>query len=127
MMETISSLHPGYSRTVALWPRLTRFYGLPPSDWAEMPPWLLRVYLDAMPELEAEEQLGRIQAASFPQADEKSRKSVHRALVRTVERSMDSVRASSAPTISDPEKDAGTLAAIGIRVKLESVGEKIDA
>lgn len=120
------SIHPAYERQVRMWPHLTRFYGLSPADLAGMEYWLLEVYLEAMPEIEAEEQLARIQASDFPHADPQQRKSVHRALVRTVERVAEPTGQKTAPAISDPAAEAGKLAKIGIRVKLESLSKKTE-
>ena len=59
---------------------MTRFYGLPPMTLATMPQWLLHIYAEQIREIESEEMLERITAATFPHADEAARGRVWRQL-----------------------------------------------
>lgn len=66
---------------IASWPRLTRFYGISPLELAQTPNWMIRAYTEALPELEAQEQLMALQASDHPHVDTDSRKDTHRRLV----------------------------------------------
>lgn len=68
-----------------LWPRLTRFYGISPSEIAQTPRAILELYLEQMPSIQAQEQLKQIQAASMPHATEQAARRIHRMLVRMAE------------------------------------------
>lgn len=48
------------------WPRLTRGYGLMPSEIARMPRWLLDVYLEELTRLEAREALEQVAVHAVP-------------------------------------------------------------
>ncbi len=63
------------------YPRLTRFYGLGPQELASTPQNILWIYADALPRLEAEEQLSHIQASVFPHTEPDAAKHLHEALV----------------------------------------------
>lgn len=68
-----------------LWPRLTRFYGIGPSEIAQTPRAILELYLEQMTAIRAQEQLMGIQAATMPHANEQSSRRIHRMLVRMSE------------------------------------------
>jgi hypothetical protein len=104
-------------------PRLTRFYGLSFLDLCSMPRWARLLYVDALPALEAEEQLAAMQAAEYPHVDEKSRKKIHRAVVGRIEGSPGAPAAPSAPPI-DVRTDGNKLAGIGIALVVEPPAEK---
>lgn len=62
------------------WPALTFYYGLAPSELAVMPRWILKAYIDRLPELLAQSQLDRMSAAAYPHLKDPKR------LLRQVER-----------------------------------------
>ncbi len=97
------------------WPRLTRFYGLCPSVLVVMPRWLRAIYIDALPTLNAEEQLASFQVADFPNMEKDDRTELHRKLVRFADG--DVVEDAEAVAV-DPSSDHGrhTLAGMGIKV-----------
>lgn len=99
------------------WPRLTRFYGIPPRELARTPRWLIMLYLEAIPSLTAEEQLVAFQVSDFPHMEERDRKQVH----RQVQRIASGKGEPPAPQQRgvDPSKDGGMLAATGIALKIE--------
>jgi hypothetical protein len=94
------------------WPRLTRFYGISPFELQHLPYAITRIYISALPELEAEEQLSRIQAASFPHMEEKSQKKIHRRLAALVGIEEETVKL-------NPHDDVSALAALGIGAVIE--------
>lgn len=66
---------------IAAWPRLTRFYGISPLELARTPNVILGVYIEQLPELEAQEQLLAFQAADYPHVDIGDRREWHSKLV----------------------------------------------
>lgn len=63
------------------WPRLTRFYKISPFELARLPNGICRVYIDALPGLQAEEQLFHMQASDFPHLTSEGRDRLHKRLV----------------------------------------------
>jgi len=57
--------------TLRDYPRLTRFYGIPPKDLARMPKALVRIYAEELPILQAEEMLLAFLASEMPYLDTK--------------------------------------------------------
>lgn len=66
------------------WPRLTRFYGIPPKDLARMPYALLEIYAEALIELSAEEAMEALTFADYPYLEKSSRERIRRAYMRTM-------------------------------------------
>jgi hypothetical protein len=107
--------------TVSEFPRLSRFYGIPPSELAELPRWMLELYITSITKLQTEEQLLQIQAGSFPHMEDDARKKLHRQLLRYA----DLGDADDGPDVGELDgQGAHNLSAIGIAVKLESTGAK---
>jgi hypothetical protein len=77
-----SSEHDDGDPDLLRWPRLTRFYGIGPSELLEMPRKLIDIYEDKILELQAEEQLTAMQVADHPHLEERSRRTVRENLVR---------------------------------------------
>lgn len=97
---------------ILLWPYLTRFYGLSPNQLLHMERQLVAIYLEAMSEIKAQEQLMALQVADFPHMDQSARTSLHRkiSLMATVDDSPVDPRAASV---------ARDLSALGIKVVVE--------
>lgn len=93
-----------------LWPSLSRFYGLSPHDLLHMERGLVAIYLEAMAEITAQEQLLAMQIADFPHIDQKARESLHRKI--SVMATVDEAPAPD-PRGADAVRD---LAALGIKV-----------
>jgi hypothetical protein len=78
---------PKTPRTVSLldFPRLSRFYGIGPNELASIPNNLLRIYIEEMRTIQAEESLDRILASDMPHADKSDRERIFSALSRLAE------------------------------------------
>lgn len=63
-------------------PRLTRFYGIPPSELARMPYVLLEIYAEGLKELQAEEALLGFMTADMPHLKPDERKRTHARFLR---------------------------------------------
>ena len=74
---------PDYGRLAA---RLQWFYGGHPYDWFTIPFWTLNTYAEMLPELQAEQQLYAIEAASVPHMTPQSKSGVFERLMRRVRR-----------------------------------------
>ena len=96
-----------------VYPDLTYYYGLKPDEIAEMPRNLKQLYLDAIPRLQAGEQLRRIEASIYPWIDEKSQQSVQRTWRKHLPES-----AEDAPKLN-PETMKAMAAMSGIAVVME--------
>jgi hypothetical protein len=105
---------PRSSDLIPLWPRLTRFYGIPPHELQGYPAWLVSTYVDAMPGLEAEEQLLRAAAADSPHLEEHDRRNVRRQLMSMIDSEPEP---SEVPDIST-EAGKSTLQGMGIGVRV---------
>jgi hypothetical protein len=57
---------------VKLYPHLTRFYGIPFETLLDMPRPVVRLYVDAMSGIRAQEQFQAIEAATFPHLEKQS-------------------------------------------------------
>lgn len=68
------------------WPRLTRFYGLTPDLLYTLPHNVRQVYIDALPELEAQEQMNFIEAVTYPHMKKADQSRVSRRLNRMANR-----------------------------------------
>ena len=66
------------------WPRLTRFYGIPPSELARMPHALLRLYAEQLFELHAEETLLAFMVADMPYLKPHDRRNARRPFERSL-------------------------------------------
>ena len=64
------------------WPRLTRFYGIGPSELASLPHAVITMYAEQLATIEAEEIELAIMVSDMPHAEEKDRKSVFRRISR---------------------------------------------
>lgn len=97
---------------ILLWPHLSRFYGLSMNDLLGMPRKVVQIYLEAMPEIQAQEQLLAIQASDAPHMEQAARESLHRRLSRMAEASIPD------EPVRDPRKAdvVRDLAAMGIKV-----------
>lgn len=108
------SRSPNLDPELLLWPRLTRFYGITPSELARLPRWLVRLYIEALDSLYAKEQLDAIQAGTAAymesaDADSLQRNLVRRANALTVVPEREARR-------NDPAPDRARLSAMGIAV-----------
>ncbi len=102
------------SDRLAFFPRLTRFYGMSFTELSALPRAILKLYLDAMPALEAEEQLSAIQASSFAYSEQADQKRLHRILIRMAESGPEDQVAE--PIDTDPTRRERTLGSMGIKV-----------
>ena len=117
-----------------LYPKLTRFYGIGPSELAHTPRWLVRLYAEMMDGIEAEEQLAAITAASSPymeKADGEAMMNDLRSSARKMRRRLaglgeyETEEERDARIEADRERrreqniDGGRLAAMGIAVVKE--------
>lgn len=64
-----------------VWPELTRFYGLQPSELARLPKWMRNAYVKGMSRLHAREQLALVTAVGFPHMKAAERKRLSRTLM----------------------------------------------
>lgn len=64
------------------WPRLTRFYGIGPSELGSLPANIIAVYAEALPVLQAEEVLLGFTTSDMPYASAADRRRIHRAWER---------------------------------------------
>jgi hypothetical protein len=60
------------------WPRLTRFYGIPPSELVRMPNALTLIYAEALEDLHAEETRLAMLVSDMPHMSEADRKKARR-------------------------------------------------
>lgn len=104
-MATVAKTDPD----LLLWPRLTRFYGISPSEIARTPRVILELYAEQIPRLQAQEQLMAVQAACMPHATEQAARRVHKMLARMAETTEDAVDPRRADHVQG-------LASIGIKV-----------
>ena len=58
---------------VSHWPHLTYHYGISPVELARLPRWLVRLYVETLPELLAQRQLHALESAAFPHLTDKAR------------------------------------------------------
>lgn len=75
-----------------------------------MPRAVTRLYIEALPQLYAEEQLGAMQVADFPHLEERDRRRLYDALIDVAE-------VSASPSL-DPQRDKAVLAGMGIGVRV---------
>lgn len=71
------------------YPDLTWYFGIPPSEIHEMPRPLIRVYIQAIDRLQAQDQLLRIQAAFAPHMKKAAQRVLLRKLERRVQRKVE--------------------------------------
>jgi hypothetical protein len=90
---------------VELVTRLQKFYGGAPEAWFHAPAWLLKVYAEMLPRLDAEHQLQAIEAAAVPHMKPESSKWIFRRLHSLLGRKEKPIR----------PKSPDDLAAFGIR------------
>ena len=102
-------------------PRLTRFYGIDPVTLLRTPQWLLAVYADQLRELQAEEALDAITAATYPHAPKVDRDRIWRNLAAKAGYEEPKQRL-------DPGSQAGkaALAGLGIGLHIDSSQEQTD-
>ena len=95
------------------WPRLSRFYGIPPSELAVLPRTIVDIYEDQILALEAEEMLVAMQVADHPHVTEKGREQQKRRLIR--------IAGLGEPDAIDPHshRTEQQLGGIGIKVVRE--------
>lgn len=96
----------------SVYPDLSRYYGMGWEEIARMPPWLKKIYVEALPRLKAEEQLAALQAAGFPHMKKSARRTLHQKLSRTARRKR--TEPVERPDQSGVEQRAGAVG-IGIR------------
>ncbi len=101
---------------IPFWPRITRYYGIPPHVLQHYPTWMVEQYLDAIVPLEAEEQLWRMMAADHPHLTESSRKAASRKLLLAMNRDIE--EGEKVDPISEDGQSA--LESIGIKVVIEN-------
>jgi hypothetical protein len=99
-----------------VWPRLSRFYGLTPSELELMPRSLTRVYAEELPFLLAEEHLLRLEASAYPHMEEDDQKQTVKRWQKRLERGDESVEAP--PPGELPARES--LAGIGIKLVEEA-------
>ena len=58
---------------VSHWPHLTYHYGISPVELARLPRWLVRLYVETLPELLAQRQLHALESAAFPHLTDRAR------------------------------------------------------
>lgn len=117
MVAKSSDIHYGYMEQ---FPALTYHYGLTFSELVAMPRVIIELYIRKLPILQAEEQLERIEAATFPHAKPDAQKKVIRQLNRTVQRGRPKPK--TAAVSKSPVVMQQQLAAVGIGVKFVSAG-----
>lgn len=103
-----------------LWPELTFHYGITPAELKDTPNWMLRIYADALPQLLARQQLGRIEAMSFSNMDDPSRAEV-------MNRLRQHLPAAPAPEPKSVGDARGLMAMTGIGMKfVDKDGNEIE-
>lgn len=71
---------------LGLYPLLTAYFGVSPLELLEWPRWLVQLYLEQLPVIQAERQLNAIQAAAFPYYKENTQSGIIRDLERLLDR-----------------------------------------
>jgi hypothetical protein len=92
-----------------LWPQLTRFYGIGPTELAVTPRSIIRLYANAIPALSADEQLMRLEASVYPHMKQADARRVARDRQRDAKRMFD-----EAPPKEPTDGIPATLAEVGI-------------
>lgn len=95
---------------LSVYPVLTFYYGLPPSEIKTMPAVVKRAYLAALPAFLAEQQHKAIQAVSFPNY----KKADQQRIMREIKRAQESNRKAPAPSVPQLERSTKGVG-IGIR------------
>lgn len=106
---------------VGEFPRLSRFYGFSPVELAELPRWMRELYLHAIPQLQAEEQLLSFQASDFPHMDQKDRSKLHRQIMGLAAR-RDIPEGEQVDTRTQEGRD--TIGSLGFKVVVDP-GKKV--
>ena len=98
---------------IALLPRLTRFYGVGPSDFISLPVGIFMAYVEMMPRLTAEESLTAMRRVAMGSGN--MEKDVAKGIVREWRQ----MAAGNQDNREKPRKtvDRGAMAAAGIKVK----------
>ena len=94
------------------WPRLTRFYGLTPRDLYTLPHNVRQVYIDALPQLEAQEQMNLIEAVTYPHMKKPDQSRLSRRLNRLAKLEHEPMKASTMQEASE------VLGGMGIAVEV---------
>ena len=100
------------------WPRLTRFYGIPPSELAVMPYALLQVYAEELFVLTAEEAMLGFITADIPYTDAKDRNRVFRAYKKWLP--------SEEPKKLDPHSAEGAAILAGMGIGIPAVESPVE-
>lgn len=95
------------------YPRLTRFYGIPPKDLARMPRKLLLIYAEQLIVLEAEEAILDCLIADWPHQDNSMRQKIRRNFERHA-----NVEDETPKVDLDSEAGRQTVAGLGIGIKV---------
>lgn len=77
------------------------------------------MYIDNLASLEAEEQLGRLQAADYPHVSDRDREKTHRQLVRMADMEPQVASLDIGALTKGDESPAAALAAMGIKAVVE--------
>lgn len=101
----------------AVWPRLTRFYGISPAELEAMPGLLRRMYARAIDELAAAEQLLALEASVFPHLKKNDAQRVHRRYERTIRVRQQLRNPQQAPKLT-VEEMSQRLHGMGIKVEV---------
>lgn len=80
-METTSSSRLK-QQVERLWPRLSFHYGLSFEELAEMPRWLMDIYLQELPRLLAEQQMAALEASAYPNLKKQDQTRISKRLSR---------------------------------------------
>ena len=97
------------------WPRLTYYYGIQPSELAQMPRWLRNVYIDKLGPIRARERLIAIDEVSFPHMEKEGRRQLVSRLQRIAQ--SDQLKPKPSKPVSVEEMQGG-LACMGIAVEV---------
>jgi hypothetical protein len=97
-----------------LWPQLSRFYGIGPAELADTPRAIIRLYVDAIPALVADEQLTRLEASVYPHMKQSDARRVARDRQRQAKRMFD-----EGPAVEPTDGIPATLAEVGIGLEWE--------
>lgn len=65
-----------------IWPQLTRFYGIPPSELARMPRVVIIKYIEQMGPISSSEQLDALEASVYPHVKQADARRISRRRVR---------------------------------------------
>ncbi len=103
---------------VALWPALSRFYGLSFTELRKMPRWAVRLYVEEMEVLHAHEQMDALEAMSFPYMEDDDRSTVADGYSDAIARGR--ARAGNGEVERKPLPDALALGAVGIGIVREA-------